>query len=341
MPNPPRCPFRVGVPLDIHDYWIGRDSILHDSVKGIASGTAQCTNIHGERRIGKTTLLRRIAHQLEDGGFTVHAFDLQSVECNSPEDFWRTAASRAGAAQGAQELALKLRSLAARGTRLAWVIDEFDRAFEKEWVNGQPFQENLRSFTQDPTATVAIVIATRKPLGELTLPDGKTSPFNVFAARRLGPLEPHEVTALLRQPPGGVLTDDDVDLATRLVGADRSPWRAQAAGEAVWHERDALHHVGPLGTTSVGRVEQRFDGNLGGHAPRSAVAKSRLSTVTKGLSDLITGDRGWKLVIAAVAVLWAAAWAVGASTGWYGIPNPKSVVEWIASLFHEGPGAAP
>lgn len=84
-----RNPFSHRSPINKPNRFIGREQELRDILACLHDETFDSVSIVGERRIGKTSLLKFLAQQSLD--FRVHFIyiDLQTIDSNeTPLDFW-------------------------------------------------------------------------------------------------------------------------------------------------------------------------------------------------------------------------------------------------------------
>jgi len=75
--TPPANPYIAGNPVAATDHFIGRGDVLRDVLRVLRRPTANAIVLYGQRRIGKTSILLKLAHDLASEGYTAIYFDLQ------------------------------------------------------------------------------------------------------------------------------------------------------------------------------------------------------------------------------------------------------------------------
>jgi hypothetical protein len=206
---------------------------------------SNCIAILGERRVGKTSLLRyvwSVARGLP--GLRAAWMNLQSLNPPNPGTFYETLSrtlQREGLLaserefQDSQDLQDYLHELPA-GDHLVLFLDEFQiiayvDAFSRE------FFDNLRAIAD--TLPITYVVASTVPLHRVMPDDLHSSPFsNIFMIYRLGSLTDQEADALIRFPPEAARGVEEFAGEIRAL-AGGHPWLLQMACSTAWDLREA------------------------------------------------------------------------------------------------------
>jgi len=184
----------------------------------------QCCAIVGERRMGKSSLLRHIsmpeihdACGLPESEYIFAYVDFQGKEELSQEDFWKLLLQRLG--RRVEDADLKdsfaevrrqdsirlldieylLDEISFTGVNIVCLFDEFEYTAKSKQLDAN-FFSGLRSLAN--SFPIAYVTATQRSLLELDyLSDALDSPFfNIFREMPLGPFSESEALQLIRQP---------------------------------------------------------------------------------------------------------------------------------------------
>ncbi len=178
-------------------YFVGRRAELTRVFRALAAlPQAQHINIHGPRRIGKSSLLWRVK-QLAPASLppaTVVFVDGQGLR--APADFYHALSRELHlppAEAAALEAALEDRRRAGRPVVL--LLDELEALLDHDFP--MAFFDGLRSWMN--ASQLAMVVATHTPVAELVRERGLSSPFfNLFVEHiALGPLPEDEAEELL------------------------------------------------------------------------------------------------------------------------------------------------
>ncbi len=238
-------PFTSGNPVSA-DRFYGRKRTIADLKNRIGAQSAQCINLVGLRRSGKTSMLQYVQAKPEvffaagQNPLIIH-LDLQKQQYHSPigmieglrvaiqaamgEEPWRAGQNND---PSAIEDGLKMVS---RGFRLIVMLDELE-AIGRRLDKFQDWGEDWRS--KACAGLFALVIATGRPLGEVYGSLGLTSPFgNIFSQSMLGALEDADWRALVRD---GLPEIDDAALSWIDDVAGGWAYYVQMAAEIIWKD---------------------------------------------------------------------------------------------------------
>ncbi len=268
-----------GLVLDYKNRFFGRARELREVFSNLKN--MQSVSIVGERRIGKSSFLNRIAHpQSEElnGSFTLHYLDLQRVF--SAEEFYERTCKMLKH-EGHSHLDLEE---AIQGKRVVFCLDEFEQAYKEDF--GSEFFNALRSLAQ--TGNLALVVATQQPLDELhriyLQDEDVTSKFhNIFDRLELGEFTPEEAREMVAATRNGHrFNENEIDFILKLAG--NHPYRLNLACALVY---DALREARAAKTeVDFVQVERKFSEEFAVKAPtdeqssQRSFAASPLATVS-------------------------------------------------------------
>lgn len=205
-----RNPYTNRMAIVSEDFFFGRDRELERLYSRLLG--EQSVSLVGERRIGKSSLLRALDFDVNRIDFDVPDemlfvfLDMQSVAECSEEKVLEYFLDELGTTVGIERLPTKRESLSAigrlvagRGQRLVLVIDEFDILLHNESVP-LGFFSYLRSWAS--RFRVCFAVASKEGAIEPILETSRTgSPFlNIFGTLYVGPLERSEAELLVREP---------------------------------------------------------------------------------------------------------------------------------------------
>lgn len=248
-------PFTFGNPISTPGRFYGRQAEIRQVLNRLLSSVHESTSIVGERRIGKTSLLKYLANPeiaprlgLTPDRFCLIYIDFQGLTDITPDRFWRRVLAMMARTICDPSLAPEIEvlcrrecfdlfdledlcgSIAARGLTIVLLLDEF------EYVTQNP---NFRSDFFGGLRALAIhrdlplVTSTRRELVDLCHSDEiKGSPFfNIFANVILRSFDQDEVSALLHGYTAATrpqFTEADASFVASLSG--RYPFFVQMAG---------------------------------------------------------------------------------------------------------------
>jgi hypothetical protein len=267
-------PFICGGPV-LPEYFIGREYELNkifDQLTGYGFGSVA---ISGERRIGKTSLLKYIgdpdkAHEwglVKDKTSLIY-LDCQSISRFSPTRFWQrvlklmlrnaeeSTITSAKALLEKEEISSTdfeavLDKIENQGRMLVLLLDEFEWVIRSENPKSEAetcdFLSGLRALINSTPKAFSIVLTTRKPLNELCRPIRfMGSPFyNNFIFVRLKPFTNAEVDELLQnalKDTGTSFTPNECEYIRQIAG--RHPLLVQIVGSLIFEShRSGLDEI--------------------------------------------------------------------------------------------------
>ncbi|GBO55638.1 hypothetical protein APA_3789 [Pseudanabaena sp. lw0831] len=279
-------PFQYGAPVS-PDRFYGRVSAIADVKNRIGAISAQCVNIVGLRRSGKSSFLRYIKERpqvfFQDSQQPlIVLLDLQDARFHEPSGMMEGLRQNLRRQMGMEPwtkadnddpyaIEDALLALKERGYRLIVMLDELERI----GVRLDRFQDWGEDWRSKASAGLfALVVASRHPLSEIYGNLGLTSPFgNIFSTTVLGALEVEVWEKLLRDGFSSYGAD-----MLRLIDdlAGRLPFYTQMAAALIWQhgdvelvKREFLFQVAP-------RWGELWDelSDLERHALRVVVGKS-------------------------------------------------------------------
>jgi uncharacterized protein len=268
-------PFSPGVPSDPKGF-VGRDVLIRRLEAAIFNTRRQAlVSVVGQRRIGKTSLLRKLeAKWNEEGQALCLFFDCQAFASRSAEDWLReiilTLSRESARDQQDQfpglwdELAWRV---AASEKRIILMLDEFD-ALAGSHVRGfdAAFFQRLRVLlvSTEVADKLTLIVATRESLADYSwAPQVVGSPFINITGKFVTVefLAPRDAKALLARC-GGLLTNDEYEVLLRLAGPH--PYFLQIAGSEAWYLKREAEEIRSEeeGASSVGDPEADFEPQL-------------------------------------------------------------------------------
>jgi len=279
-------PFTYGNPIRDPAHFIGRQSDLQQIVNRLQSSAHESTSIVGERRIGKTSLLKYLSDKqaaenlgLPPEEFCLIYMDFQGLMDITPQRFWQRVLqkiSRSICMPDLQELAKEVRSLetldlfdlvdlfteiADAGLTVVLLLDEFEYVTQNTHFTSN-FFGGLRALAIHHN--LPLVTATRRELVDLCHSNEiKGSPFfNIFANLVLRPFAPQEVSELIAdylEGTGVQFSDSETNLVLSLGGG--FPFFTQMAAHYLY----AAKTQGLSGDALVQEVTNSFDDQAEAH----------------------------------------------------------------------------
>lgn len=195
-------PFEYGKPVS-PEYFYGRRKAIADVKNRIGGISSQCINIVGQRRNGKSSLLRYIKVRTEvfcqpEQKPLVLTLDLTSGKFHTPEgileglrrEITRLTGNEPWSRNGNDdpyEVEDGLQALSDDGQRLIVMLDEFE-AIGRRLELFQDWGDDWRA--KASAGLFALVVASKRPVSEVYQTLNLTSPFsNIFSTTILGVLE--------------------------------------------------------------------------------------------------------------------------------------------------------
>ncbi len=242
-------PFIAGPPVLDETMLFGREQLIRKVVQAVPNNSVL---LHGERRIGKTSLLHHIGRRLETARHPKWAFFPVSVDLQgtAEDQFFETLAHEVREAVGVldgdsapgstdgdpyRDLVRQLRStLCALGARtrrrvkLVLLIDEVDELNGYDSRTNQRFRSLFMTRFADSLVAVVAGVRIRREW------DREGSPwYNFFEEIEVGPLDRHAARALLTAPLEGVVGLDEAVVERLLELTVGRPYPLQRFGLAL------------------------------------------------------------------------------------------------------------
>jgi hypothetical protein len=222
-------PFEYGPPVPPERFY-GRRRAIADVKNRIGAISAQCINIVGQRRNGKSSLLRYIRERTEvfcqrEQKPLIVTLDLQDRKFHTPEGIIeglrRGIKKLTGTEPWARdvnddpfEVEDGLQALCDNGHRLIVMLDEFE-AISRRLEQFQDWGEDWRA--KASAGLLTLLIASKRPLSEIYENMSLTSPFsNIFSTTILGALEEEAWHSLVQRgfdPPQPPLERGEQEIA--------------------------------------------------------------------------------------------------------------------------------
>ena len=248
-------PFTFGNPVRDPGRFFGRKEEVRQVVNRLLSSAHESTSIVGERRIGKTSLLKYIAHPqvapglgLDPARYCLIYIDFQGLTDITPHRFWQRVLAKMKRALCSDSLYPEIdrllgmesfdlfdledlcEAIAAENLTTVLLLDEFEYVTQNQNF-GPDFFGGLRALAIHHN--LPLVTATRRELVDLCHSEElKGSPFfNIFANVVLRPFPRQEVLAMVAAYLGEVglpFTPQDQEHIYRLAGG--YPFFVQMAG---------------------------------------------------------------------------------------------------------------
>jgi len=215
-------PFTFGNPIRDPERFINREEDIRQITNRLLSSARESTSIVGERRIGKTSLLKHLTNPevaesfgLKNDEFCLVYIDFQGLNDITPQRFWQRVMrlmSRTMKSSDRKELFKELskqeyidlfdledlfESIGSDGTHVVLLMDEFEYVTQNPNFDSD-FFGGLRSLAIH--YNLSLVTATRRELVDLCHSEEiKGSPFfNIFATVVLKPFSPQKTDTLIQ-----------------------------------------------------------------------------------------------------------------------------------------------
>ena len=240
-----RNPFTFGNPIREPERFIGRDRAIQQIVSRLLSSAHESTSVVGERRIGKTTLLKHLAdpdvaegYGLAKKEFCLVYIDFQGLTDITPHRFWQRVLRLMGRAMPDSDLLPEIEALRKKDAIDLFDLEDLFYLFDDEGINIILLMDEFEFVTQNPNfgsdffgglralaihCNLSLVPATRRELVDLCHSEEiKGSPFfNIFATVVLRPFTIEQAYELLKRyssNTGFDFTPEEVTFITNLVG---------------------------------------------------------------------------------------------------------------------------
>jgi hypothetical protein len=238
-------PFTYGNPIRTADRFFGRTEELRQIVNRLRSSAHESTSIVGERRIGKTSLLKHLENKsvaeglgLSPDEFCIIYMDFQGLTDITPERFWQRILQKMERAVCLPEIIPEIKALrtqqmfdlfdledlfaniADSGLTMVLLMDEFEYVTQNTNF-GPDFFGGLRTLAIHHN--LPLITATRRELVDLCHSDElKGSPFfNIFANIVLRPFRKSDVDQLVQgylNNSGLVFNEQEHEMIWKLGG---------------------------------------------------------------------------------------------------------------------------
>ncbi|HSM23647.1 MAG TPA: AAA-like domain-containing protein [Anaerolineaceae bacterium] len=273
-------PFTYGNPIRSPERFFGRTEELRQIVNRLRSSAHESTSIVGERRIGKTSLLKHLDNQsvaeqlgLSKDEFCIIYMDFQGLTDITPERFWQRILQKMERAICLPEIVPEIKELrsqqtfdlfdledlfatiADNGLTMVLLLDEFEYVTQNTNF-GSDFFGGLRTLAIHHN--LPLITATRRELVDLCHSDElKGSPFfNIFANIVLRPFLHAEVELLLEgylKESGLTFDEQENELIWKLGGG--YPFFTQMAANYLFEAKIN----GVEGKANLQEVVRNFD----------------------------------------------------------------------------------
>ncbi|MFC2028860.1 AAA-like domain-containing protein [Chloroflexota bacterium] len=238
-------PFTFGNPINDPNKFIGRDQAVRQIVSRLLSSAHESTSVVGERRIGKTSLLKHLSdpkiannYGLNRGEYCLVYIDFQGLTDITPLRFWQRVLRIMSRRIKNEKILIEMNNISHReridlfdledlffiigneGLNIVLLMDEFE--FVTQNPNfGSDFFGGLRALAIH--SNLSLVPSTRRELVDLCHSEEiKGSPFfNIFATVLLRPFTSEQVVDLLHGYSIGTgfdFTGEEINFITKLVG---------------------------------------------------------------------------------------------------------------------------
>lgn len=348
------CPFMAGGMLTNSRYFVGRKRELQELISSMTGAQPVSVNVHGERRIGKSSLMHHFQTSWPDRvaeprRYAVAYLDLQGEVMDTVDRFYQVMARALSSlsevrirldlnqslklVQNRQGFVEALEQWKALGVRPVICLDQFEKLGEYPVIFNDDFFDNLRSLLN--RGLLMLVIVTRQPLGKLRRKMNLTSSFfNLGHHCPLGDLQPDEVEALVARPSLENASElaclsTDEQMAVRKWGGNH-PFTLQLAAYCLYHARQG---------GGIERARSCFDHEVNNNPNLGVLWRwSHLpvqGTVTSGLALFgRVGERAGrfayqvKQMVVGLAVVFVALLII------LGVISLNDLIEFFAGFYH-------
>lgn len=253
-----RNPFSHHRPINNPDRFIGREDELSDILACLDKESFGSTSIVGERRIGRTSLLKVLPSKLKDAHFIY--MDLQMMKSkDTPTDFWKQVLHKLPHPLLNDDLKARLSELYQVESYNSFVLDGFFEALGGAGLSVVLLLDELERLADNPNFDpdffyelralalnhrLALVTTSQTELAKLSLSDrnsGASPFFNIFDILHLGSFKLNEVhdffdhyLAEISFPAGAKIhfTSEDRDFLISIAG--RHPYYLAIGGRLLF-----------------------------------------------------------------------------------------------------------
>lgn len=273
-------PFTFGNPISDPARFYGRSEAIRQITNRLLSSAHESTSIVGERRIGKTSLLKYISHTEVTGSlglfpdkFCLIYIDFQGLTDITPHRFWQRVLSKIKRSICSDKLVRIISDLESRQSFDLFDLEDLFEAIASEGLTTVLLLDEFEYITQNPKFgpdffgglralaihhNLPLVTATRRDLIDLCHSEElRGSPFfNIFANVVLRPMPKSEVSHMVEAylaTTGLEFLDEEKNLVYDLAGG--YPFFVQVAGYYLIEARQ--RGVSPRGLSD--QVTNEFD----------------------------------------------------------------------------------
>jgi len=240
-----RNPFTFGNPIREPERFIGRDRAIQQIVSRLLSSAHESTSVVGERRIGKTSLLKHLSNPdvaeqygLAKDEFCLVYIDFQGLTDITPKRFWQRVLRLLGRNLRDSDLYADIEALRNKDEIDLFDLEDLFYLFDDEGINIVLLMDEFEFVTQNPNfgsdffgglralaihCNLSLIPATRRELVDLCHSEEiKGSPFfNIFATVVLRPFTIEQASELLVRYTADSsfnFTAEEVSFIINLVG---------------------------------------------------------------------------------------------------------------------------
>ena len=317
-------PFTFGNPIRDPERFIGREEEIRQITNRLLSSAKESTSIVGERRIGKTSLLKYLtnpdvaaAFGLNPEEYCLVYIDFQGLNDITPQRFWQRVlqlmARTMGDGKRREAMQTMSRqeiidlfdledlfdSIGSDGTHVVLLMDEFEYVTQNPNFDSD-FFGGLRSLAIH--YNLSLVPATRRELVELCHSEEiKGSPFfNIFATVVLKPFSREETDGLLdtySRTSGIQFTDDEIRFIHETGGG--YPFFVQMIGHYLASGKESGLNGNPLLEYATCEFNQQADPHFAyiwSHASESEKV-TLIAVLTLEKENLEAGGEGTSVTV--------------------------------------------
>lgn len=224
--------------------FFGRTREIRAIFNALAAQKPQCVSIIGERRIGRSSLLKHVEQTYQDhlpqpARYHLAYLDVARDTCRTPNEFY---AEVAQALLGNPYESLTPHQFddllipAAGSSRLHYVLllDEFNALQRRREQFDDDFYDGLRARANDGDLT--FVLASHLPLHEVALQNNFSSTFfGIFTPVFLKEFSLDEARASILRQTSKSLDNEDFRMIQRWVNKCYHPLKLNIAADLIWH----------------------------------------------------------------------------------------------------------